>query len=172
MVIGLTGLINSGKSTVADYLITQHGFVRVKFAQGLKDMVRALGLTEDEIEGVAKELPCDKLNGRTPRYGMQTLGTEWGRNLMGHDFWVNLLVQKVHRMEFGVNVVIDDCRFPNEAVAIQRDLQGRVWRLVRNSGIGFHSSESEQVWITPDWTIQNTGTLDELLSKVDTVFSG
>ena len=66
MVIGLTGLINSGKSTVADYLITQHGFQLVKFAQGLKDMVRALGLTQDEIEGVKKELPCDKLNGRTP----------------------------------------------------------------------------------------------------------
>lgn len=169
MVIGLTGLINAGKSTVAQHLMLQYGFVLVKFAQGLKDMMRALGLNESEIEGVLKELPCDKLNGRTPRYAMQTLGTEWGRNHMGQDFWVNLLVQKVHQMD--CNVVIDDCRFPNEAVAVQRDLQGKVWRLVRAASYGTHSSERDQAYITPDLTLMNTGTLDELLEKVDTVLS-
>ena len=96
MVIALTGLMNSGKSTVADYLVTHRDFVRLKFAQGLKEMMRALGLTDDEIEGVRKEMPCERLNGRTPRYAMQTLGTEWGRTHMGQDFWVNLLVQKAH----------------------------------------------------------------------------
>ena len=172
MVIGLTGLINSGKSTVADYLITQHGFTLIKFAQGLKDMVRALGLTQDEIEGVKKELPCDKLNGRTPRYAMQTLGTEWGRNYMGQDFWVNLLVQKVHALEFGTNVVIDDCRFPNEAVAVQRDLQGKVWRIIRgDKSYGIHASEREQLFINQDVILYNHGTLDELLSKVETLIS-
>ena len=50
MVIALTGLMNSGKSTVADYLVTHRDFVRLKFAQGLKEMMRALGLTDDEIE--------------------------------------------------------------------------------------------------------------------------
>ena len=64
MVIGLTGLMNSGKSTVADYLVTHRDFVRLKFAQGLKEMVRALGLSDDEIEGVLKEIPSEKLNGR------------------------------------------------------------------------------------------------------------
>lgn len=173
MVIGLTGLMNSGKSTVADYLVTHRDFVRLKFAQGLKEMVRALGLSDDEIEGVLKEIPCDKLNGRTPRYAMQTLGTEWGRTHMGQDFWVNLLVQKAHRLGFGVNIVIDDCRFPNEAVAIQRDLQGRVWKLVRGvqpMGVG-HASEKEQAYVNADTVVYNNGTLDELLEKVEMVLS-
>ena len=173
MVIGLTGLMNSGKSTVADYLVTHRDFVRLKFAQGLKEMVRALGLDDAEIEGVLKEMPCDKLNGRTPRYAMQTLGTEWGRTHMGQDFWVNSLVQKAHRLGFDANIVIDDCRFPNEAVAIQRDLMGKVWWINRGGydmGSG-HASEHEQRWITPDLTVHNNGTLDELLEKVEMVLS-
>ncbi len=174
MVIGLTGLMNSGKSTVADYLVTHRDFVRLKFTQGLKEMMRALGLSEDEIEGVLKEMPSEKLNGRTPRYAMQTLGTEWGRTHMGQDFWVNLLVQKAHRMEFGTNIVIDDCRFPNEAVAIQRDLQGRVWKLVRGvqpMGVGC-ASEKEQVYVNADTVLYNNGTLDDLLEKVEVMLSG
>lgn len=173
MVIGLNGLMNSGKTTVADYLVTHRDFVRLKFSQGLKEMVRALGLNEDEIEGVLKEMPSEKLNGRTPRYAMQTLGTEWGRTHMGQDFWVNLLVQKAHRMEFGANIVIDDCRFPNEAVAIQRDLQGRVWKLVRGVqpvGVG-HASEKEQVYVNVDTVLYNNGTLDDLLEKVEVMLS-
>lgn len=169
MVIALTGLMNSGKSTVADYLVTHRDFVRLKFAQGLKEMMRALGLTDDEIEGVRKEIPCDRLNGRTPRYAMQTLGTEWGRTHMGQDFWVNLLVQKAHRLEYGTHIVIDDCRFPNEAVAVQRDLQGQVWRLVRGlSAVGIgHASEKEQMYVNADHIIYNNGTLDNLLEKVE-----
>lgn len=171
MVIGLTGLMNAGKSTVAEYLMLQHGFLRLKFSQGLKDMVRALGLNESEVEGVLKEMPCDKLNGRTPRYAMQTLGTEWGRTHMGQDFWINLLVQQAHRL--GGNIVIDDCRFPNEAVAIQRDLQGKVWKVVRGIqplGVG-HASEREQAYVTPDTVLMNNGTLDQLLEKVELVLS-
>lgn len=172
MVIGLTGLMNSGKTTIADYLIVQHGFTRLKFAAGLKDMMRALGLLESEIEGALKEVPSAQLNGRTPRYAMQTLGTEWGRVHMGQDFWVNLLVQKVHSFYGGKDVVIDDCRFPNEAAAIQRDLMGEVWRVVRGNGaVGTHASEAEQRAINADLTVMNNGTLDELLVKVDEVLS-
>lgn len=169
MVIALTGLMNAGKSTVADYLVTQHGFVHLKFAHGLKSMLRALGLTGDEIEGVRKELPCDKLNGRSPRYAMQTLGTEWGRVCMGQDFWVNLLVQKVQRFFVHEHVVIDDCRFPNEARAVQQDLGGKVWRIVRGAGVvaSMHASEVDQIGVAADTVVLNNGTIDELLNKVD-----
>jgi len=169
MVIALTGLMNAGKSTVADYLVTQHGFAHLKFAHGLKSMLRTLGLTEDEIEGARKELPCDKLNGRSPRYAMQTLGTEWGRVCMGQDFWVNLLVQKVQRFFAHEHVVIDDCRFPNEARAVQQDLGGKVWRISRGVGTvaSMHASEVDQIGVVADTVVLNNGTIDDLLSKVD-----
>lgn len=169
MVIALTGLMNAGKSTVADYLVTRHHFVHLKFAHGLKSMLRTLGLTEDEIEGARKELPCDKLNGRSPRYAMQTLGTEWGRVCMGQDFWVNLLVQKVQRFFVHERVVIDDCRFPNEARAVQQDLGGKVWRISRGVGTvaSMHASEADQIGVVADTVVLNNGTIDDLLSKVD-----
>jgi len=60
-------------------------------------------------------------------------------------------------------------RFPNEAVAVQRDLQGQVWRLVRGLspvGIG-HASEKEQMYVNADVVVHNNGTLDNLLEKVE-----
>ena len=42
MILGVTGLIGSGKDTIADYLVTEHGFKRVSFAASLKDAVAAV----------------------------------------------------------------------------------------------------------------------------------
>jgi putative protein kinase ArgK-like GTPase of G3E family len=78
-IIGLTGLMGSGKSLAAQEL-ERIGFTRTRFAGSLKDMMRVLGLTEEEIEGNLKETACALLGGKTPRYAMQTIGTEWGRS--------------------------------------------------------------------------------------------
>lgn len=137
-IIALTGLAGSGKSTAADYLIAVHGFTRVRFAGPLKAMMRALGLSDRHIEGDMKEVPHEMLCGKTPRQAMQTLGTEWGRKLIGDDFWINTWHQDAGRHS---RVVVDDCRFPNEAAAV-RKLGGEVWRIEGRGGIaGNHASE-------------------------------
>ena len=137
--IALTGAAGCGKSTAADYLISQHGYTRVRFAGPLKAMVAALGLDERHIEGELKQTPMEELSGQTPRYAMQTLGTEWGRNCMGEDFWVNLWRQDALRYE---RVVVDDCRFPNEAAMIHRE-GGKIIKITGRGGIaGAHVSEA------------------------------
>ena len=88
--LGIHGKAGSGKSTAAQVLI-DGGFKRVKFADPLKNMLRAIGLTDQHIEGDLKEVPCDMLLGQTPRHAMQTLGTEWGRGCIGGEFWTCLL---------------------------------------------------------------------------------
>lgn len=60
-ILVLTGEAGAGKSTIARELERLEGFARIRFAGPLKDMVRALGLTDREIEGDLKEQPCDKL---------------------------------------------------------------------------------------------------------------
>jgi hypothetical protein len=60
-VIGLAGREESGKSTAAAHLEQKHGFTTVKFAGPLKDMTRAFGFNEDEIEGHLKNIPNEKL---------------------------------------------------------------------------------------------------------------
>ena len=49
-VLGITGRAGSGKTTAADYLVS-NGWRRVKMAGPLKDMMRAGGLTDRHIEG-------------------------------------------------------------------------------------------------------------------------
>lgn len=142
-VVALAGLAGSGKSTASKYLVEKHGYQLVKFAGPLKDMLRAIGLGEGHIEGAHKETDLAMLSGHTPRHAMQTLGTEWGRKCMGEDFWTNLWRSRVDgALAFGGRVVVDDCRFPNEADEV-RKLGGVVWQLVGRGGIaGSHESEA------------------------------
>lgn len=111
-VIGLKGKIGAGKSTAAKYFI-ERGYKLIKFADPIKNMIRALRLWEERIDGSLKDVPCDLLSGITPRIAMQTLG-DWGRGIHPN-FWVNFWHQEVIKTPL---VVVDDCRFANEAEAI------------------------------------------------------
>lgn len=164
-VIALTGSAGSGKSTVSDYLAAHYGYTKTKFAKPLKDMCRAIGLDEDEIEGHLKEVPTPYLGMQTPRHAMQTLGTEWGRKCMGEDFWVELWENRVM-----LPTVVDDCRFPNEAAAVRR-MGGRVIRLDGRGGIdGNHASEAGCG--IADEVICNDGSIADLQARVRQVLEG
>ncbi|WP_425639881.1 AAA family ATPase [Agrobacterium radiobacter] len=169
-VIALTGLAGSGKSTASKYLVEKHGYKLVKFAGPLKDMLRAIGFGEDDIEGADKELSNSQLCDKTPRYAMQTLGTEWGRKCIGETFWTGLWVDTASGViAKGGRVVVDDCRFPNEADEV-RKLGGVVWRLVGRGGIaGAH--ESEAGCGEADVVVKNRGFLNELRGAVDSALS-
>lgn len=169
-VVAITGPAGSGKSTLADYLVSKHGYVRVKFAGPLKEMMRAMGLSDHHIEGDLKELPTPLLQGRTPRYAMQTLGTEWGRNIIGEDFWTGLWASVANDvLDNGGKVVCDDCRFENEAEVIRR-FGGTVWQLRGRGGIaGDHSSEAG---VDADVILRNEGRLIDLYARADEVLYG
>jgi len=165
-VIALSGAAGSGKSTVSDFLAVRFGYTKTKFAKPLKDMCRALGLDECHIEGDLKETPQDWLGGKTPRHAMQTLGTDWGRNCMGEDFWVDMWSHSIR----GRCVIVDDCRFANEAARV-RKMGGRVIRIVGRGGIaGGHASEVAD--FIADAVVENTGTIAELQARVLEVIEG
>lgn len=127
--IGLIGRKGAGKDTAAEVLLAQ-GYENVKFAGALKDMIRCVlayqgvdSITiERMIEGDLKEVPTEYLAGRTPRYAMQTLGTEWGRKLIGEGFWVGATMLRVKAfLAGGKGVVVTDVRFPNEGDDIEAE---------------------------------------------------
>lgn len=164
--IALTGLAGAGKSVIAKHLVAKHGYRVEKFAGPLKDMLRGFGLTERHIEGDLKELPCELLGGQTPRYAMQTLGTEWGRNIISPSLWVDAWSSRAAAGP----VVCDDCRFPNEAAAV-RALGGIIVRVVRydeDVPPPRHISEAG-IGGVADMTIWNYGYLDGLYRMVDTL---
>lgn len=174
ILVGLSGLAGSGKSAIAMELCgDEFAFIRVKFADGLKNMLRALldtaGCPEEDIErhieGDLKEVPSVYLSGRTPRDVMLTLGTEWGRDMMHPNFWTNIWKRRVRQlMDAGHSVVTDDLRFPNELQAL-RDLDGVTMRVNRESNVVVrHVSESYELDL--DYQIDNTGTLPEAMRQV------
>ncbi|RUM99053.1 deoxynucleotide monophosphate kinase [Pseudaminobacter arsenicus] len=166
-VVAFTGVAGSGKSTAADYL-TSKGYTRIKFAGPLKAMCRAVGLSDEHIEGDLKERPLDWLQGKSPRQFMQRLGTEFGRDCIGPHFWVGLWERAaLEVLDEGGRVVCDDCRFANEADAV-RKLGGVVVRLAGRGGLaGGHASESVD-W-EADAMIGNHHGIDRLRENLDWV---
>ena len=140
-VIGLySPYMQAGKSTLAEALIYERGFTRIKMADGLKAMLRGLlayqGLNDEgitrRIEGSAKGEASPWLSGHTPRYAMQTLGTQWARDCMGEDFWVEVASSKIHTsIASGIPVVIDDIRFENEYDMVQGFSMGLMVKITR-----------------------------------------
>ena len=154
--IAFAGQMGSGKSYAADYLCREFGYTRVKFASPLKDMLRTLGLTEAHIEGELKSKPCELLCGKTPRWAMQTLGTEWGRDLIGNGLWGNIWQQRVEALlRQNLPVVVDDCRFKDEAERVRR-MGGTVVLLLDLSQKPDETHSSEVIDVGPCMVIDNT----------------
>lgn len=159
--IGLCGYAGVGKTTAAKAL-TEFGYRRERMAGPLKDMLRALGLTEAEVDGHLKEAPCALLGGATPRRAMVTLGTEWGRDLIHPDLWTMAWASRVDAvLRSGGKVVCDDIRFPNEAASI-RKRGGLLIRLVSDRVSRSSDHVSERLDFAWDVEVRNDGSPDDL----------
>lgn len=140
---------------------------RRKFAKPLKDMLRVLldaqgidGETRERmIEGDLKEVPTPYLMGETPRYAMQTLGGEWGRDRIHEDLWANVAVRGVDGP-----TVFDDVRHNNEAAAI-RSMGGVVICLSR-PGVTRQSDHKSEDLPRYNALVMNDATPEEVVERV------
>lgn len=174
-IIALVGNIGTGKSTVAEYLAEKYNGSVVSFADPIRNMFKGLGLDVKNMSRTEKELPSDKLSGRTVRHAMQTLGTEWARKMMAETFWVDRWADKVKELQFTRSceiIVTDDCRFLNEASAV-RGVRGTLIRINRDtdrSGIAAkHISEIEMDLIKTDFTIDNNKHIAETYQQLEEI---
>ena len=194
MIVGICGFQSSGKDTIAELLINEYGFKKLSFAGALKDVLSVIfGWSREKLEGLTKEdrewreqidvwwsktLDMPQLS---PRYALQYFGTELFRNHWHQDIWVKVVENKLTNMvkEEG-NVVITDCRFENE-INLIKTYGGTIINVYRNmpqwftdykNGIDveevklLHRSETEWIRCQADTIIENTGTIEELYTKV------
>ena len=141
MIIGICGLIGSGKGTVADFLVEQRGFTKISFADKLKDGVASVfGWDREMLEGNTDESRAwrEKVDpywstelGKpvTPRLVLQLFGTDCMRNGFYDGIWVSLVKQQLLSHP-ETDFVIPDVRFENEADMI-RSIGGKLWRVKR-----------------------------------------
>ncbi len=170
MLIAMTGAKGSGKDTFAKELVRMN-FFHTRFADPLKNMIRSLlreiGLDPEEyIEGALKEVPLEILGGKSVRYAMQTLGTEW-RDMIDRSLWTNIWRQKVEGyLQQGAPVIVTDCRFLHESRYV-RELGGVIIRVDRPGLMSEdrHISEQEMYQIEVDQIVVNDGTIEDLHNK-------
>lgn len=135
MILGLVGFIGSGKNTVGNYLVSDHGFSSTSFAGTLKDSVSSMfswprhlleGDTEESREWREKPDPWwTKKFGRpvTPRWVLQYIGTDVMRIHFNPNIWIWSVEKKL--VNSTDNIVITDVRFGNEIKMI-RDIGGKI----------------------------------------------
>lgn len=209
MIIGICGFIGSGKDTIADYLVNTHEFRRESFANTLKDAVAAVfGWDRTLLEGRTKEarewreqkdewwsLRLDREI--TPRWVLQYWGTEVCRQGFHDDIWIASLENKIRNSKD--NVVITDCRFPNEIKAIKRaggivvrvkrgaepdwyeaaesmnrgDRNNMTWAISTDKirRLGIHASETSWVGTKFDFVLNNDSTLNDLYQQVESTLT-
>jgi len=169
VIVGITGKKGHGKDTVGE-VFTKAGYLRDFFAAPIKEAVKlALNMTDEQVHGtVDVKETIDPRYGITPRWAMQSMGTEWGRNLINKDVWAIACLSRIENSG-ALNWVITDTRFTNEADII-KEKGGIIVKVVRpNADTGSfedHPSELQIDLIEPDYTITNDGTLDELVTQV------
>lgn len=178
MLVGVTGKKGSGKDTFAAAL-TKRNFLNLKFADPLKEMLRALyrvagidpATIERKIEGDLKEVPCEILRGQTPRFAMQKLGTEWAKMIdPEHKIWSEIFYHRAEDLlQAGASIVATDVRFQHEHDVI-RELDGQLVRVHRpgTESRDTHASELEMEGLEADETVYNVGSVEELHNKATT----
>ena len=194
MIIGICGLIGAGKDTAADYLVNFHEFRRDSFAATLRDAVASVfGWDRDLLEGRTKTARewreqidpwwAARLNmpNLTPRLALQLWGTEVCRKGFHDEIWIASVENKIRQSKD--NIVISDCRFPNEISSI-RNAGGRVIRITRGQNPDWfavarrnpelmsiqhpevHASEYSWAATDFDFVIDNNGSIEDLYAQL------
>ena len=163
--IAIMGENGSGKTTIADYLVSK-GFVELTFAEPLKRMTaEILGIDYEYIDGRQhREYRENHVHvewGLTGRQALIKIG-EMFRNHFDELTWVKLLKRRLMRIPSDVPVVVSDLRKDNELAAL-RELGFTIWRVARN-----HSELTCPKMVnSADVVITNFWTKKELFSTVD-----
>tara|TARA_Y100001970_G_scaffold285937_1_gene406899 strand:+ start:4784 stop:5425 length:642 start_codon:yes stop_codon:yes gene_type:complete len=182
MLLGIVGLIGSGKDTVAERLVSKHGFIRDSFAKSLKDAVSSMFNWDREmLEGNTsssrhwREQPDKYWSEKfgkpiTPRWVLQYFGTEVMRGQMYDAIWVDSCIGRYK----GQNTVISDTRFINEIKTIRAHggkiicvKRGELPTQKQMQERGAHRSEWDWLNSDFDFVIENSGTKEQLFENVD-----
>lgn len=118
------------------------------------------------IETLCDYFSAHAMRNDTPRHWMQVLGTEWGRQTIHDQLWVNATMNAI-AAEPDRRFCISDARFVNEANAVHA-ASGKLIRIrrpARDTTGDTHASEVELEQIAADFEIVNDSNGIELFQQ-------
>ena len=175
LIIGIAGPAESGKNLFADLLsaaILEESVtcdpLLVSFASPIKQMLAAgLGLQD-------KDPRAEEIYGKTYRELAQTLGTDWGRRMVGESIWVHSFIES-YKNHKGI-LIVTDVRFANEARFI-RSQGGAIIHMRRPNHEKIkeaqHISEAgiSMVFDMRDCLVTNDSDIDHLKKEAESLTS-
>jgi len=174
--IGLAGKAGSGKNALADYIVGTDvsTYLQDSFAYPMKAGLAAmLDITISELESLKDSGKVHDSLSVSIRTMMQTLATEWGRELINKDMWRILARERIEKRaihKFAPITIMTDIRFSNEAELIHQ-LGGKVIYIDRAKDqcrdVGSHVSENSLDESLIDFTIYNNSDLAGLYKSWD-----
>lgn len=173
--IGIAGKAGTGKDTAGAHMVKCHGFSQYAFADPIRAMLAALGAfpASDLIDRDSKEQVIGWL-GKSPRQMAQTLGTEWGRELVHPELWVLMAQRRWDAARAsGDDLVITDVRFENE-VSWLKQQGGKVVAIERAgvNAVSAHASEQFDISAVADYVVYNNQSINSLKMTIDLILNG
>jgi|SaaInlStandDraft_1057018.scaffolds.fasta_scaffold175378_2 dephospho-CoA kinase len=180
MLLGLTGKKGSGKDTFADYIVKKYGFIKLAFADQLRNILKVtFNWTDEHFNRENKEKECKEWK-ITPREAMQVMGTEVLRELFNNKINTTIKNNKysyhikcIHNMIIklkGKNIIISDIRFQDEIEYI-KSMDGLIIAInknVNNNKFSNHKSENQNLKKI-DFEMENDNSLDSFFENIDTL---
>ncbi len=169
--IGLAGKAGSGKDTLGEYLITKYNIKSYALAEPLK---KAASIAFDIplkcfYNSELKETLVDDWH-MTPRELMQTLGTEYTRDVFRKDIWIRqghkkwLECQKKNKH---YAFLVTDIRFQNDAEWLKNE-GGIIIKVKRDAAKNMdHESEIGFTENLVDYVIDNNSSLEEFYKNIE-----
>lgn len=173
--VGIAGQARSGKDTLAQRFVLR-GWQQMACADRLKEGLAAMFSLPASVfyDDNLKDEPIviGKMH-TTPRYLMQTLGTEWGRGKLYNEVWSDLVLNDaVNMRQAGDNVVISDLRFESEASAVRAE--GGTVIHVRRPNTKLESDHASENGLQPmvgDKIVLNDKGLQDYLRECDRIIN-
>lgn len=192
-IVGLTAKKGSGKDTLADYLVKKKKYIKLSFAQFIKEASKHMFMWDDINFTNENKEKIDTYWGISPRLFLQSFGTQFLRNIPElnsqtlqrfdgvnihgnftyHIKRLNLNINQIYKKNKFINIVITDIRFKDEYDFVKA-LGGIIIKINRSNikinEYSNHVSETNIDNFKPDLYIQNDSTLQNFYYNIDKLF--
>jgi len=186
-IVGIGGRLANGKDEVADYLVREHGWIKMGMSDPLHEAMMKLDpivtattvqydqydrsslFTQTYSELTREEGYIRAKNNKEYRRLLQVFGTEVMRDMFGENVWVDIARKRIKMTHQGdINVILTGIRYENELRLID-ELGGVSWWVERP---GFenrssHASESTLSFEDFDVVLMNDGSLADLYLVIE-----